>query len=90
MSEPTAEAKEILRLAKDAAAKIRELACSVQIFITMHDSGDGSTKHMTHGLGNWYAREGQVREWVIENEERIKALSAMQARRDAEADEDEQ
>lgn len=84
MKEPSPEAKEVLRLARDAAAKIRELACSVQIFVTIHDSEDGGTKHMTHGLGNWYAREAQVREWVIENEERVRAHTQAQVQREVE------
>lgn len=74
MDKPSQEAEEILRICKDAAAKIRELACTVQIFVTLHepDNNGGHTLHMTTGLGNWYARESQIREWVIENKERIK------------------
>jgi hypothetical protein len=72
-NELSPEMMELLKRAKDSAASIREIACSVQIFITYHDSETGGTKHMTTGLGNWYAREAQVREWVIENEERVRA-----------------
>jgi hypothetical protein len=36
---------------------------SVQIFVTkLFD--DGNTGSYTSGKGNWYARKGQVREWV--------------------------
>lgn len=67
-----AEAEEVLKLCKEAAAKITELACTVQIFVTIHDTECDTTRHMHTGLGNWYARESQVREWVMENDERVR------------------
>lgn len=69
MDERKSEQEEILRICHESASKLMELSCSVQIFVTKHEDGTGS---MIHGSGNWYARYGQIKEWVIENEQRMK------------------
>lgn len=67
------ETEQALVWAKEATARIMECACSVQIFVSIHDSESGVTRHLSHGAGNWFAREGQVREWVLQNEERSRS-----------------
>lgn len=67
------ETEQALELAKQATAKIMELCDSCQIFLTVYDAETGATKHVTHGAGNWFSREGHVREWVLQNEERSRA-----------------
>ena len=53
-----------------AAEQLGEHFDTVQIFVTRHESGDkGGTLHNEAGVGNWYARYGQVREWVMQQEE---------------------
>ena len=55
--------------------KIRELIehCdSVQIFITTRPEGTDLTESIDRGAGNWYARFGQVKEWVVAKEHCIK------------------
>jgi hypothetical protein len=43
---------------------------TVQIFTTKHDGGDDATTHsFKKGIGNWYARFGQVMEWVTQSNE---------------------
>jgi hypothetical protein len=42
---------------------------TVQIFVTRHDITTGGTVSVNSGAGNWYARRGQVREWMIQQEE---------------------
>lgn len=66
------ESEEILRRVELAAAEIMELSDSLRIFITRHNSETGQTQHVTFGAGNYYAQEGQVREWIIKATERIK------------------
>lgn len=43
---------------------------TVQIFVTRHEAGvtDGGTVAISMGCGNNFAREGQVRNWLIKNE----------------------
>jgi hypothetical protein len=43
---------------------------SVQIFATRHESTtlDG-TLSITKGTGNYFARYGQIREWILEQDE---------------------
>lgn len=46
---------------------------TVQIFATRHESGEeGGTINMAYGAGNWFARYGQIREWLIKADERTK------------------
>lgn len=54
---------------------------TVQIFVTRHEPGvcDG-TLEVNHGCGNFYARESQIRAWVIRQEEQVR----IKARRDQE------
>jgi hypothetical protein len=45
----------------------------VQIFCTRHESGEnGGTLAVKKGTGNIYARYGQVREWLIQQDEGVK------------------
>jgi hypothetical protein len=37
---------------------------SVQVFVTVHNGGKEATRALESGSGNFYARLGQVREWV--------------------------
>lgn len=37
---------------------------TVQIFVTRQEPGNAGTVGFSDGLGNWYARMGQVRQWV--------------------------
>ena len=38
---------------------------TVQIFCTRHEAGEhAGTVHRAQGIGNYYARYGQVKQWV--------------------------
>ena len=52
---------------------------TVQIFTTRHEEGD--TKSVQKGVGNWYARYGQVRQWVVAMDE----AERVQSRKDTSA-----
>jgi hypothetical protein len=49
----------------------------VQIFATRYDTeGDGEergTRHVAMGSGNWFARYGHIRSWIIEEDARSRA-----------------
>lgn len=48
---------------------------TVQIFTTRHDAGvEDGTVTVNMGAGNWYARFGQVMEWVVKSDERARAV----------------
>lgn len=74
------EDKDVERL-KAATASLGEHFDSVQIFCTRHESGemDGTLK-VKDGAGNWYARYGQIQEWLLIEEERAR----IQIRKDME------
>jgi hypothetical protein len=55
---------------KAAAESLGEHFDTVQIFATRHEAGEkNGTVHLKWGTGNWFARYGQVREWVLVEEE---------------------
>ena len=56
-----------LELLQKAIDTLGEHFDSVQIFATRHDT-DG-TKSIQKGCGNWFARYGQVREWMLKEEQ---------------------
>ena len=58
---------------KKAIHALGEHFDSVQIFVTTHLPAEvGGTFHATVGVGNWYSRVGQIKEWVIHQDEAAK------------------
>ncbi len=53
------------------ADQLSEHFDTVQIFATKYEPGDdGFALSITEARGSWFARYGQVREWVVKIEER--------------------
>lgn len=63
----------------EAITKLGEHFDSVMIFVSRYDGGDVGSVNVAKGLGNWYARYGQVREWLVKEEEvaRIEAKKSL-------------
>lgn len=59
-----------LALLRKAVDGLGEHFDTVQVFVTRHEAGtaDG-TKHISMGSGNWFARFGQIKVWVIQTDE---------------------
>lgn len=70
---------------KSHAAQLAEHFDSVQILVTRHSPEDDGTINVAWGAGNWFARIGQVREWLLKKDEE----SRVEARRKQENDDDE-
>lgn len=65
-------------LVKKLASELGEHFDTVQVFCTRHEPGsDDGTVTVAFGTGNWFGRYGQVREWVVKQDEftRIKVRS---------------
>jgi hypothetical protein len=45
---------------------------TVQILVTRHESTKGGTINVALGTGNWHARYGQVRTWLVAQDERTR------------------
>ena len=58
---------------KAAVDAISEHFDTVQIFVNRHESSllDG-TMNINYGVGNWFSRYGQVREWCIKQDEYVR------------------
>jgi hypothetical protein len=56
---------------KSAVAALGEHFDTVQIFVTRSEP-DGETVTVQLGSGNWCAREGFVREWLVRQDERAR------------------
>jgi hypothetical protein len=67
------EQKEDFKLVSRHAEQLGEHFDSVQIFVTgSHADGDGTTRCITRGSGNWYASYGAILEWVIAQDQRTR------------------
>lgn len=54
---------------REAVEALGEHFDAVQIFATRHESGEHrGTGNWALGTGNWYARYGQIRSWLLRNE----------------------
>lgn len=60
---------EEIKLVEDAATKLADHFENVHIFVNRHYPSDGGTLRYEQGRGNWFARYGQVREWLLREEE---------------------
>lgn len=70
-----------IRLLDQAAHKLSEHFDAVQIFATRHEPNQlDATTRVCSGVGNWFARYGQIREWMIREEESSRQI----ARKDSE------
>jgi len=55
------------------AEELGEHFDGVQIFCSRHEAGtEDGTIHVTYGGGNWFARYGQIREWLIQKDEQTR------------------
>jgi hypothetical protein len=61
-SETAGREDEDLRILRNAAARLMEH------FDTRHIGSDEGTIAAQHGEGNWYARRGQVGEWLVKQD----------------------
>lgn len=59
---------------------------TIQIFVTQHatDDGEQSTISLHLGSGNWYARYGQIAEWLIKEKIMMKVEVKDQLKEDDE------
>ena len=64
------EDEDIERLRK-ACADLGEFFDNVQIFAARQEVE--GTVNVNWGSGNWFARYGQVRQWVVKEDQRAKA-----------------
>jgi len=56
-----------------ALSELGEHYDSAQIFATRHEAGTlGGTVRAALGCGNWYARYGQVQEWIVRQDEQTR------------------
>ena len=55
-------------MVKAAVDKLGEHFDTVHIFTTRHEPTDGGTFNITYGVGNWFARYGQAREFVVKSD----------------------
>lgn len=69
MSEKTEQMAQLVQLIQRHSAELMEHFDSVHIFVTIHRGESETTAAYDYGMGNWYARSGQIREWTLCNDE---------------------
>ena len=72
MSFDDAEKEKLEKIIRDACARLSEHFDTVQIFVTKNPKevpdGDleaGDTPSISRGVGNYFARYGQVHDWLV-------------------------
>ena len=68
--QPDQEADDIDRVRR-AAVLLMEHFDTVQIFATRHVDDDTGTVSVQWGGGNWFARRGQIGEWVLKQDNNV-------------------
>lgn len=69
----SAQAQSDLSQLKLATTQLGEHFDTVQIFVTRYEPAeDGGTTNIHYGTGNWFARFGHVRDWIVKREEDAK------------------
>jgi hypothetical protein len=64
------EDTEDLKRVQAALDTLSEHFDTVHVFATRHESGEqGGTVNVNLGVGNWFARYGQIQEWLVKQEE---------------------
>lgn len=73
MNDLTPEHEADLERIKRSVATLGEFFDTVQVFCTKSIGEDaGNTTSFHTGSGNWFARYGQVREWLIKKDEQAR------------------
>ena len=70
MNDDDQEARD-LKVMADHVARLEEHFDTVQIFCS-RGSDDGGTITCQLGGGNWFARYGQIRQWIVKQEEEFR------------------
>lgn len=84
MEVPSMTDDERLDVLKRHTAQIMEHFDAIQIFATKENAEEQTTTVMSWGGGNWYARFGQVQEWIVQQN----ARAEIKVRREDDADDD--
>lgn len=73
MGKPLSDEHPDVARVRQAAQALAEYYDSVQIFASRDESGEHEGTVNVHiGVGNWFARYGQVKDWVIKIEEQTR------------------
>jgi hypothetical protein len=76
------ESKRIEQILNSAEQQLGEYFDNVQIFVISRKNG--STYFGRRGMGNLYARRGQVQEWLLEEEEIVRCRARKYAEEEGE------
>jgi hypothetical protein len=73
--EKTKERELLFERVKKAAEELQPFFDSVHIFVNVHENNKTGTVRIDYGLGNWFARYGQV-SWWVDNQQEIEEDTA--------------
>lgn len=71
-----------MEIIKEATNKLAEHFEDVQIFACSKEDGGEGTSVFRFGTGNWYARYGMIKEWMIYQDE----IARLKTRHDIESE----
>jgi hypothetical protein len=79
MSKEAASDQEF-EMVKKLAFALGEHFDAVQIMVSRHEPDKGGTHFINYGVGNWFSRYGQAKEWLVKQD----AINADEARKNHE------
>ena len=69
MSNDVPNGDKMVNRLRDACAALSSEFDSVHIFASKHRPEQGGTASVNYGIGNYFSRYGQVRVWIVREEE---------------------
>ncbi len=62
---PSPENDPDLKMIQECLDKLSNHFCTVHVFVTRYESDDVGTHSIQRGVGNWYARIGHIKSWLL-------------------------
>lgn len=72
----------ITKMVKEFCMRLREHTDSVQVMTTFHSEDGETSQSFEYGLGSFHARFGNVREWLLTQEEYMREWARTKADED--------
>ncbi len=66
------EHSELVKMIDKHVNELAEHFDGVHIFVNRNEGHADQSRGINRGAGNWFARYGQIREWVVYEEQRIR------------------
>jgi len=74
------EREELVKMVEKHVNALSEHFECVHIFVSRNEGENDLTRTINRGAGNWFARYGQIREWLIYEDQRVREAATKSER----------